>query len=174
MKCFILTLLLCGGAVCGFTPANASTLDQLIVNSGTNWTPVYPNGEGSPAYPFPLSNNLPVQDYTAVELTDPTTGAPSDYVWYVHFATLYFASDSNGSFTGLPTLNIVATLTETGGFQDIGQYFGVAASDIQVLSFADVSTTPLPATLPLFATGLGAMGLLGWRRKRKAAALAAV
>jgi hypothetical protein len=30
-------------------------------------------------------------------------------------------------------------------------------------------TTPLPAALPLFATGLGAMGLLGWRRKRKQA-----
>jgi hypothetical protein len=28
--------------------------------------------------------------------------------------------------------------------------------------------TPLPATLPLFASGLGALGLLGWRRKRKA------
>ena len=31
-------------------------------------------------------------------------------------------------------------------------------------------TTPLPAALPLFATGLGAVGLLGWRRKRKASA----
>lgn len=31
-------------------------------------------------------------------------------------------------------------------------------------------TTPLPAALPLFATGLGAMGLLGWRRKRKGTA----
>jgi hypothetical protein len=30
--------------------------------------------------------------------------------------------------------------------------------------------TPLPAALPLFATGLGALGLLGWRRKRKALA----
>lgn len=29
------------------------------------------------------------------------------------------------------------------------------------------SATPLPATLPLFASGLGALGLLGWRRKRK-------
>ena len=28
--------------------------------------------------------------------------------------------------------------------------------------------TPLPSALPLFATGLGALGLLGWRRKRKA------
>jgi len=38
---------------------------------------------------------------------------------------------------------------------------------------ADVEA-PLPAALPLFATGLGALGLLGWRRKRKnAAAIAA-
>jgi hypothetical protein len=41
-------------------------------------------------------------------------------------------------------------------------------------SWSSVSTTPLPAALPLFATGLGALGLLGWRRKRKnAAAIAA-
>jgi hypothetical protein len=30
-----------------------------------------------------------------------------------------------------------------------------------------VPPIPLPATLPLFASGLGALGLLGWRRKRK-------
>jgi hypothetical protein len=30
------------------------------------------------------------------------------------------------------------------------------------------TATPLPAALPFFAAGLGAMGLLGWRRKRKA------
>jgi hypothetical protein len=36
-----------------------------------------------------------------------------------------------------------------------------------------VSATPLPAALPLFATGLGALGLLGWRRKRKTSAIAA-
>ncbi len=35
------------------------------------------------------------------------------------------------------------------------------------------SAVPLPAALPLFGTGLGALGLLGWRRKRKAAAVAA-
>jgi hypothetical protein len=34
----------------------------------------------------------------------------------------------------------------------------------------DSLETPLPAALPLFATGLGGLGLLGWRRKRKAAA----
>ena len=37
---------------------------------------------------------------------------------------------------------------------------------------ADGTTTPLPAALPLFATGLGGLGLLGWRRKRKAQAVA--
>jgi hypothetical protein len=31
--------------------------------------------------------------------------------------------------------------------------------------------TPLPTALPLLATGLGALGLLGWRRKKKAAPL---
>jgi hypothetical protein len=29
-------------------------------------------------------------------------------------------------------------------------------------------TTPIPPALPLFATGLAGLGLLGWRRKRKA------
>src|SRR5215831_5405955 len=30
------------------------------------------------------------------------------------------------------------------------------------------AATPLPAAFPLFATGVGALGLFGWRRKRKA------
>ena len=36
----------------------------------------------------------------------------------------------------------------------------------------DMAATPLPAALPLFASGLGALGLLGWLRKRKAQAAA--
>jgi len=32
------------------------------------------------------------------------------------------------------------------------------------------AVTPLPAALPLFATGLGVLGMLSWRRKRKAVA----
>ena len=43
-----------------------------------------------------------------------------------------------------------------------------------LLVSADVSGVPLPAALPLFASGIGALGLLGWRRKkRKPVALAA-
>ena len=33
--------------------------------------------------------------------------------------------------------------------------------------FLTPAPTPLPAAFPLFATGLGALSLLGWRRKRK-------
>jgi len=39
-------------------------------------------------------------------------------------------------------------------------------------AFFDVSEVPAPAALPLFASGLGALGLLGWRRKRRAQAIA--
>jgi hypothetical protein len=38
------------------------------------------------------------------------------------------------------------------------------------ITIREATATPLPAALPLFATGLGALGLLGWRRKRKQAA----
>jgi hypothetical protein len=35
------------------------------------------------------------------------------------------------------------------------------------------SAIPLPGALPLFATGMVGLGLLGWRKKRKAQAAAA-
>jgi hypothetical protein len=36
----------------------------------------------------------------------------------------------------------------------------------------NTTSTPLPAALPLFATGIGAMGFVGWRRKRRAQSVA--
>jgi hypothetical protein len=55
-----------------------------------------------------------------------------------------------------------------GGFSAEAQYQdGKRYADLETIGTA---ATPLPAALPLFATGLGAMGLFGWRRKRKAAA----
>jgi hypothetical protein len=37
-------------------------------------------------------------------------------------------------------------------------------------SLAAAAETPLPAALPLFASGLGALGFVGWRKRRKRAA----
>ena len=48
---------------------------------------------------------------------------------------------------------------------------GAAVDDLSFTS-ANFTATPLPSALPLFATALGALGLLGWRRKRKAQAVA--
>jgi len=50
----------------------------------------------------------------------------------------------------------------------INDFTGSPPSAVQI-----ATATPLPAALPLFAAGLGAMGLLGWRRKRKAQTVAA-
>jgi hypothetical protein len=51
---------------------------------------------------------------------------------------------------------------------------GAHADSFEVIIGATpLGATPLPAALPLFATGLGVMGLFGWRRKRKGATAAA-
>jgi hypothetical protein len=44
---------------------------------------------------------------------------------------------------------------------------GIVDYSINVSLPEGAYVTPLPAALPLFATGLAALGLLGWRRKRK-------
>jgi hypothetical protein len=48
----------------------------------------------------------------------------------------------------------------------------IASTRASVAGDFSATATPLPAALPLFATGLGALGLLRWRRKRKAQAVA--
>jgi hypothetical protein len=57
-------------------------------------------------------------------------------------------------------------------WQDLGPFDLLKWEDQGTGTFA--VATPLPATLPLFATGLGTLGLFGWRRKRNnTAAIAA-
>jgi hypothetical protein len=57
---------------------------------------------------------------------------------------------------------------------DTGLAFnGLTIDGAPIEGEGDIATAPVPAALPLFATGLGAFGLFGWRRKRKAASIAA-
>jgi hypothetical protein len=53
------------------------------------------------------------------------------------------------------------------------QYNGPSVFTTGTITDSLAAATPLPAALPLFAAGLGALGLFGWRGKRKAAGTAA-
>ncbi|HEY5504368.1 MAG TPA: VPLPA-CTERM sorting domain-containing protein [Sedimentisphaerales bacterium] len=90
----------------------------------------------------------------------------------------YIESQSGGLSISLDygfSYIVVSGDVVSGGFSFGGDVLVLAPQAVveNVLAI-DPGVTPLPAALPLFATGLGAMGLLGWRRKRKnAAAIAA-
>jgi hypothetical protein len=66
------------------------------------------------------------------------------------------------------TFDVMATGTDTFtlAFNDPASFDGLDNFSVT----PEVASTPLPAALPLFATGLGALGFLGWRRKRRAEA----
>jgi hypothetical protein len=82
-------------------------------------------------------------------------GGPIDPHLKIAFAT-------EGIDSLIPANTAYAFLDSTGdqGFDDMVVRID-APNDVQF-------STPLPATLPLFATGLGALGLLGWRGKWRA------
>jgi hypothetical protein len=61
-------------------------------------------------------------------------------------------------------------LTNSSNLPEYFTYDTYGTESFGSFSLTQVSSSPLPAALPLFATGLGALGLLGWRRKRKNAA----
>jgi len=67
------------------------------------------------------------------------------------------------------TLQIALSYTYEEDFVDFSDViFGyVLFSGTGIDPLPDQTVVPIPAALPLFATGLGALGLLGWRRKRK-------
>jgi hypothetical protein len=102
--------------------------------------------------------------------SDPTYGVQDGLTVAVNNATAQsqqFTSTNTGQHNlwQLETFTFVATgastiITLTGTTGD--KYIGLDDVALNI-------TTPLPAALPLFATGLGGLGLLGWRRKRRAA-----
>ena len=75
--------------------------------------------------------------------------------------------------SGIPfLLSARALLASSGPFEENQFVFGNTGAtdrvDLRITTFAVPTATPVPPALPLFATGLSALGLLGWRRKRKA------
>jgi len=78
-------------------------------------------------------------------------------------AAIPFASTQAGWTTSSTRFGVVPYQSVSGGawFTDVPPI-----NLPKALITADV--IPVPPALPLFATGLGALGLLGWRRKKKA------
>ena len=85
-----------------------------------------------------------------------------------------------GGLTGLANTTYAQTgdiitlrLSQSLGYSVAG---GSAFYDVNTrlgeVTLAAASATPLPATLPLFVSGFGALGLLGWRRKKKSVSAA--
>ena len=127
----------------------------LLTNDSANWTG---NLQGA-SWSKPTGTNV-----------NQGTNGDTTTVWYA------LRSPSPGS---APNIDLTAEwIWPTDGFVPEGGGVHVCPGDsapqgttctVDFLAEIDptTATTPLPATLPLFATGIGAMGLLGWRRKRK-------
>ncbi len=94
----------------------------------------------------------------------------TDLIQLIFLPADFTALSSTNSFSGAPTsFNLAFTDVPTSG----GLLSFTDFSDLNLSAVSTDSQTPLPAALPLFASGLSALGLLGWRRKRKKASLAA-
>ena len=86
------------------------------------------------------------------------------------FATSYGLNELSPSFlyeiTDKLSLTTIAQANANGeSFTTL--FSAPSGTSIRGVAFAP---TPLPATLPLLISGLGALGLLGWRRKRRSTA----
>jgi hypothetical protein len=105
------------------------------------------------SFKFSFTQNFPglIPTGFSTFLLDPVTGLP-----LVHTSEL-------GGSDALFLLSIDGTTP--GGILDIFP----AVQGIVTVSITDIAETPLPGALPLFATGAGLLGLVGWRRKRKIA-----
>ena len=60
--------------------------------------------------------------------------------------------------------NDARTLSMSGGYLGGTNVNNLPPFDFQITLPDGLTIAPLPAALPLFATGVGALGLLGWRR----------
>jgi hypothetical protein len=95
---------------------------------------------------------------TGAFVADHLVSMDANTLYYVELHLLFSPTDDNVEISGL-----------------IDPTFSTTASGGQFVfspGVFSVSSTPIPAALPLFASGLGGLGLLGWHRKRTVASAA--
>jgi len=110
--------------------------------------------------------------------TEKTTGKGNAFGWTIGVR----GSNSNGNSSGgnaggasslVQQISTLGQLGGAGGGSAIVTTAWTSSGSTEVgnsnSGSVQVVANPLPPTLLLFASGLGALGLLGWRRKRQAA-----
>jgi hypothetical protein len=90
----------------------------------------------------------------------PLTGDTDCLIWKSNLVQIALSGSGSGNLAG-DYLQIILNNATDWNITNTIQFD---------LSSHNQLITPIPAALPLFASGLGGLGLLGWRRKRKAAA----
>jgi hypothetical protein len=121
----------------------------------------------SPAFTA-LTSSVSSGAGTAWNITVNTPTSPSE----IYYVLMVLPVSSLSSYAGGSIITAVLYDSADGFEAPIASCGEAAAAAVACGSLTAESTTPpsgtpLPAALPLFATGLGALGLLGWRRKRR-------
>jgi hypothetical protein len=174
----VVAALALGVAVCG--PASADTFTLNNSNGGDGFVNVFPNG-------FDLFGaDDHAEGNGQSNLTTYTAVAGSNQTFNISWT--YHTNDTDGPTfdpAGYLLNGALSQLTNSGGLDDqtgsfiisvlAGDTYGIyVSSSDSCCGRADISVTaadatPLPAALPLFAGGLGLIGLLARRRKQRAA-----
>ncbi len=151
----------------GTTPPHAPDYFRLLVDSTNAMVVSVDNGEQSTneIVPTGATNRIPLQQLFGngvVANPDPNC---SSYFCDSGFSIALTLAHSSSS----ALLSFIAN--GSGYHSGIGALDESWAIDNVRVSTNAVTAVPLPAALPLFAAGLGLLGLFGWRRKRTASAV---
>jgi hypothetical protein len=139
------------GGTCS-SPCVISAL-MTISGSGPVWNPSVPSGWATSASAT-VTDNMGDTLLLGVDTGNYTTGTKHETFGGVFFPTAL------PSTLDISTSSLASIL---GGSGTIDYSINISLPD-------GLYVTPLPEALPLFATGLGVLGLLFWRRRREAAA----
>jgi hypothetical protein len=150
-----------------FTSPSDATITDIkadISGPGNIFFGIMGDDSGHPSGTFLFQTTVIVSATEPIELAFPG--------WTISGGKQYWLTAIIQSIPAVDTWNI-SSGTNPAGFQlDGGSWTVFDEQDPIAIITADLTDTPLPSALPLFATGLGGLGLLSWRRKRKAQASA--